>query len=96
MSGQVGQIYFARGKRSPFLDTLAPEGGDYSESTAVLIDREIKTIIDGQYGKAKEILSEKRSALDEGAALLLQKEKIDGTELTALMDAMTLQTRQDA
>jgi cell division protease FtsH len=96
MSGQVGQIYFARGKRSPFLDTLAPEGGDYSESTAELIDREIKTIIDGQYGKAKEILSEKRSALDEGAALLLQKEKIDGTELTALMDAMTLQTRQDA
>jgi cell division protease FtsH len=94
MSGQVGQIYFAREKRSPFLEAMAPEGGDYSEATAELIDREIKAIIDGQYAKAKEILAGKRSVLEKGATLLLQKEKIEGTELLALMDPQPAQSPQ--
>jgi cell division protease FtsH len=86
MSSQVGQVYFARDKRALFMETCAPEGGDYSEATAELIDREIRTIIDGEYGKAKSILSGKRDVLEKGAALLLQKEKIEGTELMAIMD----------
>ncbi len=94
MSGQVGQIYFAREKRSPFLDMASPEGGDYSEATAELIDGEIKVIIDGQYAKAKEILTEKRDVLEKGATLLLQKEKIEGTELLALMGIQPAQPQQ--
>jgi cell division protease FtsH len=89
MSSQVGQVYFAREKRALFMDTGIPEGGDYSEATAELIDREIKAIIDGEYGKAKSILSGKQDVLEKGAALLLQKEKIEGTELMALMDGKT-------
>jgi cell division protease FtsH len=89
MSSQVGQVYFAREKRALFMDTGIPEGGDYSEATAELIDREIKAIIDGEYGKAKSVLSGKQDVLEKGAALLLQKEKIEGTELMALMDGKT-------
>jgi cell division protease FtsH len=89
MSSQVGQVYFAREKRALFMETGAPEGGDYSEATAELIDREIKSIIDHEYGKAKSVLSSKRDVLEKGAALLLQKEKIEGTELVALMDGQT-------
>ncbi|HOD34341.1 MAG TPA: ATP-dependent zinc metalloprotease FtsH [Syntrophales bacterium] len=94
MSGQVGQVYFAREKRSPFLDMASPEGGDYSEATAEIIDGEIKTIIDGQYAKAREILTEKRDVLKRGATLLLQKEKIEGTELLALMGSQPAQPPQ--
>jgi cell division protease FtsH len=86
MSSQVGQVYFAREKRALFMEMGAPEGGDYSEATAELIDREIKAIIDSEYGKAKSVLSGKRDVLEKGATLLLQKEKIEGTELMALMD----------
>ncbi len=89
MSSQVGQVYFAREKRSPYLDMMAPEGGDYSEATSELIDREIRAIIDSEYGKAKAILAGKRDVLEKGAALLLQREKIEGTELMALMDGKT-------
>lgn len=39
-----------------------------------------------QYAIALEILQQKRNVLDEGAGLLLEKEKIEGTELKALMD----------
>jgi cell division protease FtsH len=86
MSSQVGQVYFAREKRALFMDTGIPEGGDYSEATAEIIDREIRVIIDGEYGKAKSILSGKKDVLEKGATLLLQKEKIEGTELMALME----------
>jgi cell division protease FtsH len=82
----VGQVYFAREKRALFMEMGAPEGGDYSEATAELIDREIKAIIDGEYGKAKSVLSGKRDVLEKGATLLLQKEKIEGTELMAIME----------
>ncbi len=92
MSSQVGQVYFAREKRALFIETGALEGGDYSEATAELIDREIKSIIDNEYGKAKAVLSGKRDVLEKGAALLLQKEKIEGTELMAIMDGKTTQT----
>jgi len=92
MSSQVGQVYFAREKRALFMETGASEGGDYSEATAELIDKELKSIIDSEYGKAKSVLSGKRDVLEKGAALLLQKEKIEGTELMALMDGKSLQT----
>jgi cell division protease FtsH len=93
MSGQVGQVYFAREKRSPYLDMMVPEGGDYSEATAELIDREIRAIIESEYGKAKAILAGKRDVLEKGATLLLQREKIEGTELMALMDGSTPQAQ---
>jgi len=90
MSSQVGQVYFAREKRSPYLEMMSPEGGDYSEATAELIDREIRSIIDSEYGNAKAILAGKRDVLEKGAALLLQREKIEGTELMALMEGKAL------
>ena len=90
MSSQVGQVYFAREKRSPYLEMMSPEGGDYSEATAELIDREIRSIIDSEYGNAKAILAGKRDVLEKGAALLLQREKIEGTELMALMEEKAL------
>jgi cell division protease FtsH len=71
---------------------MAPEGGDYSEATSELIDREIRSIIDSEYGKAKAILAGKREVLEKGAALLLQREKIEGTDLMALMDGKTPET----
>ena len=38
MSSKVGKVYFAREKRSPFLDMGMEGSGEYSDSTAELID----------------------------------------------------------
>ncbi|MBN1850394.1 MAG: ATP-dependent zinc metalloprotease FtsH [Deltaproteobacteria bacterium] len=86
MSDKIGHVYFAREKRSPFLDTYMNTGGDYSEAIAELIDQEVKEIINVQYAKAKTILKEKRGLLDKAAKILLEKEKIDGEDLKALME----------
>jgi cell division protease FtsH len=86
MSPKVGQVYFAREKRNQFLNIPMEGAAEYSEATAELIDSEVREIVNQQYTKALEILRQKREFLNKGAALLLEKEKIEGTEIKALMD----------
>jgi cell division protease FtsH len=86
MSAKVGQVYFAREKRNRFLNIPTEGAVDYSEATAELIDSEVREIVNQQYARALEILRQKREVLDKGAGLLLEKEKIEGTELKALLD----------
>jgi cell division protease FtsH len=62
-------------------------GKDYSEQTAEVIDHEIKAILDSQYEVAKEILTKRGRTLDEGAALVLEEESIQGDRLKELMEA---------
>ncbi len=86
MSPKVGQVYFAREKRNQFLNIPMEGAVEYSEATAEIIDSEVRDIVNQQYAKALEILRQKRKFLNKGADLLLEKEKIEGTELKALMD----------
>ena len=85
MSSSVGQVYFSREKRPLFLEAGMQGGGEYSEATAQLIDKEIKEIISGQYDRALEIIRSQRDSLEKAAVVLLEKEKIDGKELKALI-----------
>ncbi len=85
MSDKVGQVYFARGKKATYLDLGLEGAAEYSETTAELIDSEVKEILRKQYEKAITILKEKRPILERGAKLLLEREKIEGEELKALM-----------
>ncbi|MGD2127619.1 MAG: cell division protein FtsH, partial [Desulfobacteraceae bacterium] len=85
MSSKVGQVYFSREKRPLFLEAGMQSTGEYSEATSEVIDSEIKAIISEQYAKATDILRVKKAILDRGAQILLEKEKIDGEELKALM-----------
>ena len=87
MSEKLGQVYFAREPRSPFLDTGLREMGDYSDATAEAIDDEIKAVISKEYDRAVDILRKNKGILEKGAQLLLEKEKIDGAELKALMES---------
>jgi cell division protease FtsH len=86
MSDRLGQVYFAREKRPQFLDMGMREAGDYSDATAEAIDNEIKAVIGTEYARALDILRSKKDILQKGAQLLLDKEKIEGAELKALME----------
>jgi len=89
MSSKVGQVYFAREKRAPFFQTGLEGAVDYSEATAEMIDNEVREIISEQYSRALEILRENKEVHKNGARLLLEKEKIEGEELKALMDKVS-------
>jgi cell division protease FtsH len=94
MSSKVGKVYFAREKRSPFLDMGMDGPAEYSESTAELIDHEIGDIINEQYEKALEILKSKRDILDKGAEMLLDKEKIEGEVLKTLIEENSKESKK--
>jgi cell division protease FtsH len=85
MSSKVGQVYFARENKARFMATGLEGAMEYSEATAEMIDNEVREIISEQYAKALDIIREKKAVLDKGAQLLLDKEKIEGGELKALM-----------
>ncbi|MBE7016384.1 MAG: hypothetical protein E7417_06190, partial [Ruminococcaceae bacterium] len=52
----------------------------YSETTASQIDKEVESIINGQYKEAKSLLTENIGRLHSVANALLEKEVIDGAE----------------
>jgi len=85
MSPKVGQVYFAREKRNQFLNIPMEGAAEYSEATAELIDNEVGEIINDQYTKTRKILETRRDILDQGARLLLEKEKIEGEEIKNLL-----------
>ena len=96
MSAKVGQVYFARERRNQFLNIPTEGAVDYSEATAELIDSEVREIISSQYKRTMEILLERRNILDDGAKILLEKEKIEGDELSDLMNLNSTQTPNPA
>ena len=53
----------------------------YSEKTSELIDSEVKSLIEGQYNRAKQVLTENIKGLSELAETLLEKEVIFSDDL---------------
>jgi cell division protease FtsH len=70
--------------------------GNYSETTANLIDQEIRRIIDEQYERVIDILRSKRNIIHQAAKKLLEKEIIEGEELKALSDAVSQQSTSES
>ena len=90
MSERLGLVKLGRKHEEIFLGRDISEDRDYSEEVAYAIDQEVKAIIDSCYAKAKEILTEKRELLDRIAAILLDREVLDGKEFEALMNGEEL------
>jgi cell division protease FtsH len=87
MSEKLGTITLERERQPQFVQIQIPqEKGDYSEETAREIDCEVRRIIDEQYERVKRLLEEKKSALVEGARVLLDREVISGSDLKAIAD----------
>ena len=76
MSEKVGLIHYGSDEDEVFIGRDLAHTRSYGESTASLIDEEVKRIVDECYRKAKEILTEHEKVLHRCAELLLEKEKI--------------------
>jgi cell division protease FtsH len=87
MSEKLGAVTLDRERQPVMMQIQAPqEKGDYSEETAREIDCEVRRIIDEQYERVKRLLTERKTALLEGAKRLLEQEVISGSELKVIMD----------
>jgi cell division protease FtsH len=63
----------------------------YSEDTAITIDKEISTLIEGQYQRAIEILKENKDKLLQLADILIEKEVIFKDDLEAIFGSRPFQ-----
>lgn len=85
MSKKMGPLAYGKKEEQVFLGKEIGHAKDYSETTAVAIDDEVKNFVMGGYNKARQILEDNLEVLHNVAKLLLEKETIDGKEIDVLM-----------
>lgn len=84
MSVQAPNISLISHQQGQFLGESATMQ-EHSEKLAQMIDDESQQIINNCYMQAKELLDTNREKLEQMAAVLLEKEKIDGNDIVAIL-----------
>ena len=72
-----------------FLGRDFVQRADFSEDTAIRIDREIERLVNEAYQKASAILTERREVLERLARDLLEYESLDGRQVYEIIEEMT-------
>ncbi|MCD5416547.1 ATP-dependent zinc metalloprotease FtsH [Candidatus Bipolaricaulota bacterium] len=88
MSKKLGPISLARDHVDVFLGEEIVKSNEHSEELSSLVDSEIRLLISRTSQKAKSLLEQHRSVLDQLATALLENEIIAGTELDNLFDSL--------
>ncbi|NDC38475.1 MAG: hypothetical protein EBZ48_10535 [Proteobacteria bacterium] len=63
---------------------------EHSESTQIEIDREVRAILDSQYGIARKIISENIEVLHRMAKAVMERETLDSDDIEKLIKGETL------
>jgi cell division protease FtsH len=85
----LGPVTFGKKEQEIFLGREFAQHGDFSESTAVEIDREVRRILDKAYKVAQEIITGNRNSLDRIARKLLERETLEGWEVNQIITEET-------
>ncbi|MFO1518902.1 MAG: ATP-dependent zinc metalloprotease FtsH [bacterium] len=81
MSEKLGPLAFGKKEEQIFLGREIAQHRDYSEQTAIEIDREVKQLVVKNYERAKKILTDNREKLQFLAEALLEYETLDGDQI---------------
>ncbi len=84
MSDVLGPVTFGKEDRHIFLGREIGRAKEYSEATAVLIDQEIRNIVETAMNRARTLLSENIDKLHLLADALLKRETLTGAEVDEL------------
>jgi cell division protease FtsH len=87
LSDAMGPLMYDEGGEEVFLGRSAAQPSKaMSDETALSIDKEVRSIIDECYEKARSILEEHRGKMDMMADALMQYETIDSEQIDAIME----------
>ncbi len=86
MSDALGPLEYAEPEGETFLGYSSSRPSRVSNETAVLIDKEVKRIVDGGYQQAKKLLKKHIKQLHSLAEALLEYETLSGEEINALLN----------
>ena len=86
MSEKLGPITFGRRQDQVFLGRDIGRDKDYSEEVAFAIDNEVRTFIEESYEEAETLLKENIDKLHLIAQALLEKETLEASDISSLME----------
>ena len=85
MSDKLGPLAYGQKQEQVFLGRDMGSNKDYSEQTAYKIDEEVKSIVEEQLQRARDILSANRPLLDKMTEELLLVETLDSKQVNKLI-----------
>jgi cell division protease FtsH len=90
MSDKLGPLTFGKKNEEIFLGREISQHRDFSEKTAMLIDEEVRGIVERAYNNAEEILQANLDKLHNLATALLEHEILDSDEIDQIMSGQRL------
>jgi cell division protease FtsH len=90
MSDSMGPLTFGKKEEQIFLGREIAQRSDFSEDTAVKIDREVKRIVTEAHERAYKLIVEYRTQLEKMADELLAREVLDGDQVRRIIAGFTL------
>ncbi|MEK7702396.1 MAG: ATP-dependent zinc metalloprotease FtsH [Nitrospirota bacterium] len=85
MSDKMGPLTFGKKEQEIFLGREISQHRDFSETTAIEIDQEVRRLVVENYERAKMLIATHMKALVALAEALLEKESLDGPEIDQIV-----------
>jgi cell division protease FtsH len=89
----LGPLTYGKKEEQIFLGREIAQHRDYSEDTAIAIDREVRRLVSEGYDRAKSVLTGQRETLVRLAMVLLEREVLDATEIKMVIEGKDLPPR---
>ena len=86
----LGPLAFGKKEEQIFLGREIAQHRDFSEDTAIKIDREVKKIVSEQYARATKILQDNREAMDRLVEALLEHESLDSAQMRRVIAGLPI------
>jgi cell division protease FtsH len=88
MSDDMGPLTYGKKEEQIFLGREISQHRDFSEATAVLIDKEVKELVESSSETARKILSDNIQVLHDMASALLERETIVLEDIKDIIEAV--------
>ena len=85
MSERLGPLTFGNKEEFVFLGREISQSRDFSEKTAIIIDEEVRGLVEGAYNRARQLLSDNVDKLHLLSAALLEREILNGEEVEKVL-----------
>ncbi len=89
MSKVMGPLAYGKKEEQIFLGREISQHKDYSEDTAISIDKEVRGLVAKSYERAKKIIEDNKKILDKIAEALLERESLGGYEVDVIVFGKT-------
>jgi len=95
MSERLGPLTFGSKEEFVFLGREISQHRDYSEQTAIMIDEEVRGLVERAYNHARQLLLDNTDKLHALALALLEREVLDGEQIDRVLRGEKLEPIRD-